>query len=162
MGVLQAIEAEGRGNWARVGGLVGPGGTGFIGNSTDATREPLVIAIRRIVLDEKMARAAAGAGAMLVEEYTVGATEFSRADGLWTVRHRNEQKAPYRARVLVTADGALSRLARSMVLSIRRPTRFAAVTTSKPKARISMPMVWSTIHGKCCRVIAHCSAKRRG
>jgi flavin-dependent dehydrogenase len=116
MGVLQAIEAEGRGNWARVGGMFGPGGGGYIGDSTNDTRQPLVIAIRRIVLDEKMARAAAVAGATLVEEYTVGEPEFLPAEGVWTVHHRNQQKPPYRARVLVTADGALSRLARSMGL----------------------------------------------
>src|SRR4051794_64090 len=46
MGVLQAVEAEGRGHWSRVGGFYGPNGSGFIGNSTDASREPMVIAIR--------------------------------------------------------------------------------------------------------------------
>ena len=58
MGVLQEIEAEGLGNWARVGGMVSPRGIGYIGNSTDDTRLPMVIAIRRIVLDEKMVRRA--------------------------------------------------------------------------------------------------------
>jgi len=114
MGVLQAIEAEGKGNWARVGGMFGPNGTGYIGNSTNETREPLVIAIRRIVLDEKMARAASAAGATLVEEYAVGGVEYSAGEGLWTVRHRNDAKPPFRARVVVAADGALSRVARSL------------------------------------------------
>src|SRR5690242_16366554 len=92
MGVLQAIEAEGRGNWARVGGMFGPNGTGYIGNSTDETREPLV------------------------EEYPVGSVEFSPAEGLWTVHHRNQALPPFRARALVAADGALSRVARSLGL----------------------------------------------
>jgi len=113
MGVLQAIEAEGRGNWARVGGMFGPNGAGYVGNSTDRTREPLVVAIRRIVLDEKMARAAQAAGAHLVEGYTVGGSELS-PDGVWTVRHRDDRQPPFRARMLVAADGALSRLARSL------------------------------------------------
>ena len=116
MGVLQAIEAEGRGHWSRVGGMYGPNGIGYIGNSTNETREPLVIAIRRIVLDEKMARAASAAGANLVEEYAVGSVEFSAGEGLWTIHHRNESKPPFRARVLVAADGALSRVARSLGL----------------------------------------------
>src|ERR1051325_5008238 len=86
MGVLQQIEAEGLGNWAAVGGLFSPKGIGYIGSSVDNKRPPLVMAIRRIVLDEKMARAATQAGAKLVEEYPVGAVDFCAGDGLWTVR----------------------------------------------------------------------------
>src|SRR5690349_14150773 len=110
MGVLQAIEAEGKGNWARVGGMFGANGTGYIGRQTNEPREPMRIAIRRIVLDEKMARAASAAGATLVEEYAVGGLEYSAGEGLWTVRHRNDAKPPFRARVVVAADGALSRV----------------------------------------------------
>lgn len=121
MGVLQAVEAEGRGNWARVGGMVGPNGSGYIGNPTNDTYEPLVIAIRRIVLDEKMARAAAAAGATLVEQYAVGSAELSASEGLWTVHHRDRRREPFRARVLVAADGALSRLARSLGIVHTRP-----------------------------------------
>ena len=82
MGVLQEIEAEGLGNWARVGGMVSPRGIGYIGDSTDSTRPPMVIAIRRIVLDEKMASAAVRAGAELVEDFLAGTTEFSKSEGL--------------------------------------------------------------------------------
>jgi flavin-dependent dehydrogenase len=55
MGVLDEIESEGLGKWAAVGGFYSPNGIGFVGSSVDATRPPLVIAIRRVVLDEKMA-----------------------------------------------------------------------------------------------------------
>ena len=116
MGVLQEIEAEGLGNWARVGGMVSPRGIAYIGNSTDDTRLPMVIAIRRMVLDEKMARAAARAGAELVEEFPVGTADFSPAEGMWVVHHKRGQTPPYRAKVLVAADGALSRLARALGL----------------------------------------------
>jgi geranylgeranyl reductase family protein len=114
MGVLQQIEAEGLGNWAAVGGLFSPRGIGFVGSSVDTTRPPLVIAIRRIVLDEKMVRAAQKAGAELVEEYPVGGAEFSSDEGLWTIRHSHNAAAPFRARVLVAADGSPSRLARGL------------------------------------------------
>jgi geranylgeranyl reductase family protein len=115
MGVLEQIEAEDLGKWAAVGGFYSPKGIGFVGSSVDATKPPLVIAIRRIVLDEKMARAAQKAGANLVEEYPAGGIEFSRSEGLWTIRHaRNADALPFRARVLVAADGSPSRIARSL------------------------------------------------
>src|SRR5262249_30164630 len=65
MGVLDDIVAEKQGNWARVGGLVTPSGKKYIGDSTKASHntEPLIIAIKRIVMDEKIARAAQKAGA---------------------------------------------------------------------------------------------------
>src|SRR5262249_46533432 len=71
MGVLQAILAENQGRWAEVGGLVSPRGISFIGNSAPHTNGPLVIAIKRKVLDEKIARAAERAGAVLIENYPV-------------------------------------------------------------------------------------------
>jgi geranylgeranyl reductase family protein len=121
MGVLQQIEAEGLGQWAAVGGLYSPKGIGFIGSSVDTTKPPLVIAIRRIVLDEKMVRAAQNAGVELVEEYPVGSVEFSAADGVWTINHARGSSAPYQARVLVAADGSPSRLARSLGIVNVRP-----------------------------------------
>ena len=121
MGVLQQIEAEGLGNWAAIGGLFSPKGIGYVGSSVDANRQPLVIAIRRIVLDEKMVRAAVKAGANLVEEYPVGAVEYAATDGHWTIRHFQNAAPPFRARVLVAADGAQSRLARSLGIVNTRP-----------------------------------------
>ena len=60
-----------------MGGLYSPRGIGFVGSSVDRTQQPLVIAIRRIVLEEKMVRAAdERAGAHLVEEYPAGGLEF--------------------------------------------------------------------------------------
>jgi len=114
MGVLDEIESEGLGKWAAVGGFYSPKGIGFVGSSVDATKPPLVIAIRRIVLDEKMARAAQRAGANLVEEYPAGGLEFSPSDGLWTIRHAHNSAPPFRARMLVAADGSPSRIARSL------------------------------------------------
>ena len=114
MGVLQSIEAEGLGHWACVGGLISPGGVAMIGNSTGDDLAPLVIAIRRIVLDEKIVRAAAAAGAELVEQFPVGSAEFSSGEGMWTIHHRSGAQPPFRAKVLVAADGSNSRLARAL------------------------------------------------
>lgn len=114
MGVLQAIEAEGQGNWARVGGLISPRGVAMIGDSTGDDLAPLVIAIRRIVMDEKIVRAAAAAGAELVEQFPVGSAEFSPGEGAWTIHHRYGTQPPFRAKTLVAADGANSRLARAL------------------------------------------------
>jgi len=116
MGVLQAILAEKKGHWAEVGGLVSPRGISFIANSAPHTNGSLVIAIKRIVLDEKIARAAQKAGAHLVENYQVAGTEFSETDRCWTVQSRNASQPAYRARVLVACDGASSSLARSLGL----------------------------------------------
>jgi geranylgeranyl reductase family protein len=114
MGVLQEIVAENKGRWAEVGGLVSPGGVRFIGNSTTHTNGSLVIAVKRIILDEKIARAAQRAGAHLVENYTVAGAEFSRQDGVWTIHGRKEGQPTYRARALAACDGASSSLARGL------------------------------------------------
>ena len=104
MGVLQEILAEGKGVWAYQGGFVSPSGISYIGRSATAVGEALVIAIKRIVLDEKIARAAVRAGAGLVENYSVGGAEFDPGRGLWTVHGRSPGQPTYQARALVAAD----------------------------------------------------------
>jgi geranylgeranyl reductase family protein len=121
MGVLQEILAEGKGKWAEVGGMVSPAGIRFVANSARHTNGSLVIAIKRIVLDEKIARSAARAGAELVENYHVVKTDFDRATGTWTVHTRTPNQPAYQAKVLVLADGASSSLARSLGLVKSHP-----------------------------------------
>jgi geranylgeranyl reductase family protein len=116
MGVLQAILAENKGRWAEVGGLVSPAGIRYIGNSARHTNGSLVIAVKRIILDEKIARAAQNAGAHLVENYAVTRTDFDRASGRWTIRSRSADQPAFQARVLVACDGASSSLARTLGL----------------------------------------------
>jgi flavin-dependent dehydrogenase len=116
MGVLQEILAEGKGQWACMGGFVSPSGISYIGQSQTETGEALVIAIKRIVLDEKIARAAARVGANLVENYPVAGSNFDPNRGLWTVRSRVADQPTYQARAIVAADGANSPLARSLGL----------------------------------------------
>ena len=71
MGVLGEVLAAGEGRWAEVGGFVSPSGLDYIADSTTDGGRPLVIAIKRIALDVRVARAAARAGAALVEEAPV-------------------------------------------------------------------------------------------
>lgn len=122
MGVLQEIIAENKGHWSKVGGFVSPNGTSFIGNSAKHTAMPLVMAIKRIVLDEKVAKAAVKAGANLVEKSPVMRATFSEMDKLWTVDCQQEQHSiSYQARVLIAADGATSKLARSLGMVTTSP-----------------------------------------
>jgi geranylgeranyl reductase family protein len=114
MGVLADVLAAGEGHWAGVGGFVSPRGLAYIGSSVENGRRPLVIAIKRYALDVRVARAAAAAGATLVEGSPVTGAEFSAADGTWTVRCATPAAPAHRARVLVTADGSLARLARAL------------------------------------------------
>jgi geranylgeranyl reductase family protein len=116
MGVLQAILAEQKGQWAEVGGFVSPSGIRFIGNSARHTDGSLVIAIKRKILDEKVARAAVQAGAHLIENYAVAAATFVPKDGCWTVHAKSAKQPSFQARILVAADGASSSLARSLGL----------------------------------------------
>ena len=114
MGVLTDVLAAGEGHWAGVGGFVSPRGVTYIGSSVEDGRRPLMIAIKRKALDVRVARAAARAGAHLVEGSPVTGVEFSATDRLWTVRCTTSPATTHQARALVTADGALARLARAL------------------------------------------------
>ena len=114
MGVLDAVLAAGEGHWAGIGGFVSPRGVAYIGSSVEDGRRPLMIAIKRMALDVRVARAATAAGANLVEGSPVSRVEFSLAEGVWTVHCSTSPATTYRARALVTADGALARTARAL------------------------------------------------
>jgi flavin-dependent dehydrogenase len=69
----------------------------------------VVISVKRIVLDEKMARAAQRQGALLTENTTVDNTIWLPEKGLWRVEcTRDDKPVTYLARCLVCADGAPS------------------------------------------------------
>jgi geranylgeranyl reductase family protein len=130
MGVLNTVLREREGHWAKIGGILSPGGIRYTGNSAVQSGSPLVIAIKRMILDERMARAAVQAGAKLIETYPVTRAEFSKLDGLWSIYSINKDQPPFRSRVLVAADGAHSHLARSL-----------GIVTTKPKAICSRAYV---------------------
>ncbi|MHA1306487.1 MAG: NAD(P)/FAD-dependent oxidoreductase, partial [Candidatus Heimdallarchaeota archaeon] len=72
MGVLQEILKEKKGNWAALGGIVSPSGIEYYGDSSDEVKgQHLVIAIKRRIMDEKVAKAATKTGAKLVENFNV-------------------------------------------------------------------------------------------
>jgi geranylgeranyl reductase family protein len=131
MGVLAELEREQKGQWAAVGGLISPARIGFIGNSATQLGRPLVIAVKRIWLDEKIARAAARAGAHLVEDTHVSGGRRD-ASG-WTLDAvTGGCPTTYRARALVAADGALSRL--TAALGIPTPPPDAVCSRAYVKA----------------------------
>ncbi len=110
MGVLPELEAEGAVQWVRSGGLVSPSGLSFV--SPDEGRRssaPRVAAIRRLVCDERIARAAQKQGADLFENASVIGTTLR---DVWTVRCKDGRR--FFGRCLVAADGAKSQIARAL------------------------------------------------
>jgi geranylgeranyl reductase family protein len=124
MGVLQHLEAEGLIRDTTSGGFVSPAGESYVavgeGGGAPGTR---CYAIKRLICDERIARRAAEVGADLIEDAPVHGAELG-ADGLWTVRCRDGRE--FRCKVLVAADGANSRLARSLGVVTTPPTAVAS------------------------------------
>ncbi|EFA86486.1 putative CMF receptor CMFR1 [Heterostelium album PN500] len=123
MGVMKELVDEDLGHFAQNGGFVSPNGNSFIGNSAkEMARDAkynrgAVIAVKRIYLDEKIAKAAKRMGAELYENTTVQTCKFDRNTGLWTVEcvgSEDNQPIVYRARCLVCADGSPSSTARAL------------------------------------------------
>jgi len=112
MGVLQKLEAEGLVRDTTSGGFVSPSGESYIGTGEQGgapgTR---CYAIKRIICDERIARRAAAAGAELFERAAVTKVELE-ADDFWTAHCRDGRR--FRGKILVAADGATSRIARSL------------------------------------------------
>lgn len=118
MGVIKELEAAGQAKFADSGGFVSPSGLSYIGNSVHEVGQAVACAIKRIHLDEKVARAAARAGADLREGFEVDATTvvFDKDTGLWTVKSTATSgtgggQQTVQGRVLVCADGSTSLLA---------------------------------------------------
>ena len=124
MGVLQPLEAEGLVREARAGGFVSPSGESFVSTGdAPAATGTRVYAIKRILCDERIARAAERAGAELFEAAAVVRSELE-SDGLWHVACGDGRR--FRSRMLVAADGATSRVARRLGLLTSSPAGFAA------------------------------------
>jgi geranylgeranyl reductase family protein len=111
MGVIQELDAEGAVQWVRSGGLVSPSGLSFT-SPDEGEREgaPRVAAIRRMVCDERMARAAVRVGAELIEGASV--SDVKLVDGRWEVRCKDGRR--FSGRCLIAADGAKSKIARAL------------------------------------------------
>ena len=111
MGVLQELVAEGAVQFVRSGGLVSPGGLSFVSpDEGDRPGAPRVAAIRRMVCDERIARFAQRAGAELIENAAV--TKVALLGDTWAIRCKDGRQLS--ARCLIAADGAKSKIARSL------------------------------------------------
>jgi geranylgeranyl reductase family protein len=111
MGLYDKLIKENKAKVADSGGLVSPGGISYIGASHEQLGEiPAAIAIKRLLLDEAIARRCQEVGADLKENSPVADAKFDKEKGLWTV-YLEDGKTTYQARVLVCADGATSKLA---------------------------------------------------
>jgi len=128
MGInLQEMVKNDEGWWSRSGGFVSPNGYSFIGNSAIELKredEGAVIAIKRIVLDDKLVKASVKGGTKLHENTFVEDAEFDKNTGYWTVYATNEKdgsKVQYKARVVIAADGAPSAFAKKKGLVTEDP-----------------------------------------
>ncbi|NHJ46595.1 MAG: NAD(P)/FAD-dependent oxidoreductase [Asgard group archaeon] len=113
MGVLQEVLKENKGRWAAFGGIVSPNGIEYYGDSHQELDEHLVIAIKRKIVDEKMAKAAKKAGANLVESYPVDNLDFNQEKMVWNISSDTNKKT-FTTKIIILADGAPSRLARKL------------------------------------------------
>jgi len=110
MGVLQELVDEGAVQFVRSGGLVSPGGLSFVSpDEGERQGAPRVAAIRRMICDERIARAAQRAGAALIEDANV--SDVSLGD-TWTIRCKDGRS--FAAKCLIAADGAKSKIARKL------------------------------------------------
>jgi len=133
MGVLQQLEAEGLIRDTTSGGFISPSGESYV-SSGEGGGAPGIrcYAIKRIICDERIARRAAAAGVELYENANVAGATLE-ADDLWTVRCHDGRQL--RAKMLVAADGANSRLARAL-----------GVVTTPPQAVASRQYVRGGTH----------------
>ncbi|MHA1346559.1 MAG: geranylgeranyl reductase family protein [Candidatus Heimdallarchaeaceae archaeon] len=113
MGVLQEILEEKKGRWAEIGGLISPRRITYIDNSAEEIGSHLMISIKREIMDYKMALAAKREGSDLVDEYNVKEVKFSEKHQLWTIIPHDKKKK-IKAKALIAADGAVSKIARSL------------------------------------------------
>ena len=124
MGVLQQLAAEGLVRDTTSGGFISPSGESYVstgqGGGAPGTR---CYAIKRIICDERIARGAVGAGAELIERANVSAAALD-ADGRWTAHCQDGRQ--FRGTMLVAADGANSRLARSLGVVTTAPQTVAS------------------------------------
>ena len=97
-----------------------PGGISYIGASKEKLGQAACCAVKRLHLDARIAHAARAAGATLVEKAeVVGKPTFDAAAGLWTVSTADGRS--FKARCLVCADGATSKLATTLGLCTEPP-----------------------------------------
>jgi len=110
MGVLDQMIEAGECLFTTSGGFVSPSGIECLSDSAE-NPSGTPMSVKRIIMDERIVRAAQSAGAELVEEAAIDKVVFDDRVGAWTA-HAGSRK--FKAKTLVLADGAHSKLARSL------------------------------------------------
>lgn len=126
MQVLQALVAEGQVQDTTSGGFVSPSGENYMtraGGEAEISQKNRTFAIKRMICDERIARRAAEVGADLIEEAAVESAQLQE-DGYWLLSCGDGRQ--FRCRLLLAADGATSRLARSLGVVTSAPNATAA------------------------------------
>jgi geranylgeranyl reductase family protein len=118
MGVLDQLIEAGECLFTTSGGFVSPSGVECLSDSAE-NPSGTPMSVKRIILDERIVRAAQSVGAELLEEFAVDEVAFDARTRTWTIR--SERRA-VTAKALVLADGAQSKLARSLGIVKDRPT----------------------------------------
>lgn len=110
MGVLDQLIDAGECLFTTSGGFVSPAGIECLSDSTE-NPNGTPMSVKRIILDERIVRAAQSAGAELVENAAIDRVAFDERASTWTAYAGSRS---FSARTLVLADGAHSKLARSL------------------------------------------------
>lgn len=110
MGVLQQLIDAGECLYTTSGGFVSPSGIECLSDSAE-NPSGTPMSVKRIIMDERIVRAAEAAGAELVERFAVDKVAFDEGAGNWAVHSGNRR---FTTKTLVLADGAQSKLARSL------------------------------------------------
>ena len=133
-GVLASLKCSGDLREADTLALVSPRGASALGATRAALGgAPAAATVKRAVLDARLVRAAAAVpGVCLKEGFEVDPARaaFDPATALWTVAGR--KGAPVRARLLILADGATSRVGVALGLVSAPPAAAAARTSISP------------------------------
>jgi geranylgeranyl reductase family protein len=110
MGVLQQLVDARECLFTTSGGFVSPAGIECLSDSAE-NPSGTPMSVKRIIMDERIVRAAQAAGTELVEEFAVDKVVFDDRADTWSVHSGSRS---FSARTLVLADGAHSKLARSL------------------------------------------------
>lgn len=110
MGVLDQLIDAGECLFTTSGGFVSPAGIECLSDSAE-NPSGTPMSVKRIIMDERIVRAAQRAGTELVEEFGVDKVVFDERAGTWAAHSGSRS---FKARTLVLADGAHSKLARSL------------------------------------------------
>ncbi|KAL6075924.1 monooxygenase [Balamuthia mandrillaris] len=132
MAVLPLLIAEKECRWGSSGGFVSPGGKSFIGKLTTGER---LLSVQRIILDERLAFAAEGAGATLLDGVEVSGVAYDTKHKRWRINVANQEQDDqyhhFHARTLVAADGADSLIARSLGVVTSPPDTYCCRSFAK-------------------------------